>query len=147
HTVVDNVEGVKCVAVSTDGKRIVSGNADGTVRVWNAETGHKMFTITLRPPSHPPARERVSVHSVAFSPDGKRIVSGGRDMMARVWNADTGQLVMILERDPERDWNENLSVAWSPDGKHIVGGRDVPRTIDRRTGPWPVPDVTLRVWD
>jgi WD40 repeat protein len=69
------------VAFSPDGRRIVSGSADHTVKVWDAVTGQE--TITLRGGASP-------VTCVAFSPDGRRIVAGGWDG-ARVWDAGTGQ--------------------------------------------------------
>ena len=55
------------MAFSADGKRIVSGSDDKTVKVWDADTGQE--TLTLK--GHAGV-----CHSVAFSPDGKRIVSG-----------------------------------------------------------------------
>ena len=58
------------VAFSPDGKRIVSGSGDRTVKVWDATTGQE--TLTLKGHTR-------TVRSVAFSPDGKRIVSGSED--------------------------------------------------------------------
>jgi WD40 repeat protein len=37
------------------------------------------------------------VNSIAFSSDGKRIVSGSHDMLVKIWDADTGAEVSILE--------------------------------------------------
>ena len=50
-------------------------SADGTARVWEAITGKEIARVT----------HDDSVYSVAFSPDGKYVVSGGRDASARVW--------------------------------------------------------------
>ena len=58
---------VLSVAFSPDGKRIVSGSEDETLKVWDAVSGQ--VTLTLKGHSS-------SVNSVGFSPDGKRIVSG-----------------------------------------------------------------------
>ena len=58
---------------------------------------------------------RDGVTCVAFSPDGKRIVSGSYDKTARVWDAQTGQQLLKLEGHTARV----LSVAFSPDGKRI----------------------------
>ena len=59
------------------------------------------------------------VNSVAFSPDGRHIVSGTHDKTVRVWDAQTGQNVM----DPLKGHdNWVTSVAFSSDGRHIVSG-------------------------
>ncbi|KAK7005535.1 WD40 repeat-like protein [Favolaschia claudopus] len=69
------------------------------------------------------------VWSVAFSPDGHRIVSGSSDKMVRIWDAATGTLVGGLLRGH----NASVScVALSLDGHRIVSGSD---------------DKTVRVWD
>src|SRR5262249_41138224 len=58
---------VTSVAFSADGRHIVSGSRDQTVKVWDARTGQERLTLK---------GHTVGVTSVAFSPDGKRIVSG-----------------------------------------------------------------------
>jgi WD40 repeat protein len=69
------------VAFSSDGKRIVSGSDDKTLRLWDATTGQ---------PIGPPLQGHTeSVTSVAFSPDGRRIVSGSDDNTLRLWDLDT----------------------------------------------------------
>jgi hypothetical protein len=65
---------------------------------------------------------------VAFSPDGKRIVSRGGDNTARVWDAANGQEMLTLKGHP----GGVQSVAFSRDGKRIVSGGN---------------DGTLSVWD
>jgi WD40 repeat protein len=75
-----HTEWVASVAFSPDGKHIVSGSGDKTIRVWNADSGEVV--------SGPFEGHTHWVMSVAFSPDGKRTVSGSDDMTIRVWNAD-----------------------------------------------------------
>ncbi|KIK23348.1 hypothetical protein PISMIDRAFT_65472, partial [Pisolithus microcarpus 441] len=77
-----HTDGVWSVAFSSDGKRIVSGSWDKTVRVWDAERGVQIG-------SHLEGHTD-KVNSVAFSPDGKRIVSGSDDKTVRVWDAERG---------------------------------------------------------
>ena len=56
------------MAVSADGRRAVSGGRDGTVRVWDLDTGAPLHTLT---------GHGGWVHAVAVSADGRRAVSGG----------------------------------------------------------------------
>jgi WD40 repeat protein len=53
------------------------------------------------------------VNSVAFSPDGKQVVSGSGDKTVRLWDAATGAALQTLEGH----LNPVYSVAFSPDGK------------------------------
>ena len=69
----------------------MSGSHDNTVRIWDAKMGVQIGS--------PLQGHAGYVFSVAFSPDGTRIVSGSYDMTVRVW--DAGQNVQICN-DGER---------------------------------------------
>lgn len=56
------------------------------------------------------------VRSVAVSPDGQRIASGGKDGRLRLWSVRTGQLICTL--DGHQDWI--TAVAFSPDGQQVA---------------------------
>ena len=71
-----------------------------------------------------------SVNSVAFSPDGTKIVSGSEDKTVRVWDAVTGTLSNTLEG--HSDSVESVAFSPDPDGTKIVSGSF---------------DNTVRVWD
>ncbi|ESS72701.1 hypothetical protein MGMO_50c00170 [Methyloglobulus morosus KoM1] len=102
---------ISSIAYSPDGTRIVTGNMDNTLRLWDSKTGR-----SLAPPFY---GHSSSALSVAFSPDGTRIVSGSRDNTLRIWDSKTGQPI----GQPLRGHNDSVtSVAFSPDGTRIVSG-------------------------
>jgi WD40 repeat protein len=71
---------VYSAAFSPDSKRAASGASDGTIRIWDADTG-KTVVGPLR-------GHNGAVISVAFSPDGGHLVSGGADGLVKIWDAD-----------------------------------------------------------
>ena len=116
---------VLCVAYSPDGKRIVTGGDDQTAKVWNALTGQELLTLKRLPTKAiSPGVLQFSGASagglltVAFSPDGGRIVTGSADGAANVWDAETGQQLLVLEGHK----GSVVSAAFSPEGTRIVAG-------------------------
>ena len=97
------------VAITPDGKRIVSGSDDNTVRLWD---------ISGNPIGHLMPLHEGSVFSVAISPDGKRIVSGSYDNTVRLWDISGNPIGQPLRGHK----GSVMSVAFSPDGKMIVSG-------------------------
>ncbi len=66
--VVQTTAEVNSVALSPDGRRVVTGGTDGTARLWDSNTGR---------PVGQPVTTHGSIGSVAFSPDGTRIAIAG----------------------------------------------------------------------
>ena len=99
------------------GGRVVSGSADGGLRVWDLATGQTVRTL---------AGHGGWVNAVAVLPDG-RVVSGSDDRSLRVWDLTTGEGVRILEGDA--GWVSAVAVL--PHGRIVSGGGD----------------GSLRVWD
>jgi WD40 repeat protein len=68
------------------------------------------------------------VHSVAFSPDSKRLVTGGLDHTVRVWDADAGSELLILRGHTSGIW----CVAVDPQGRWIASASI---------------DATVKIWE
>ena len=107
---------IESIAVSPNGKYLVSGGWDGTVRVFEVTTGKEIARMN----------HDYAVYSVAFSPDGKYVASGSLDFTVSVWETTTGKEVSRMTHDADV-W----SVDFSPDGKYVVSGSE---------------DKTARVW-
>ncbi len=100
------------------GTRIV-GSSYKTVKVWDAQSGQELLTLKGRGWMAGYYYTTEDFHSVAFSPDGRRIVTvGSYDETAKVWDAKSGKDLLTLRGKPGR------SVAFSPDGRRIVTGVD-----------------------
>jgi WD40 repeat protein len=130
---------VNSVVFSADGRRLASGSGEvgigpgelvergGEIKVWDGETGR--LALSLK--GHTGA-----VLSVALSPDGTCLVSGGDSVgkgesvlgEVKVWDARTGQLTRSLQGLTSPVY----SVAFSPDGQLLVSGEF---------------EGTVKVWD
>jgi len=110
---------VLSVAFSSDGKYILSGSDDKTLKLWDIETGREIRTFK---------GHLNYVRAVAFDPDGKYAISGSFDDTVRLWNVSTGREIRTF-RGHSR-WV--TSVTFSPDGKFIISG-----SLDN----------TARLWD
>jgi WD40 repeat protein/tRNA A-37 threonylcarbamoyl transferase component Bud32 len=133
---------VACVAFSADGTRLASASTEeATVRVWDmssrqqlhALNGHKVGDRGAKaidvgdrfPDLHKWAR---LVWGMAFSSDGKRLVSAGQDGTVRVWDLGTGKELLTLNGHV----GAVLAVAVSPDGKRLASAGE---------------DKMIRIWD
>lgn len=111
-------------AFSRDGKQLVTGGADGIVRVFDVASGAERLAIE----SHADW-----VTDVCVSPDGKRIATASRDKTAKVFDIETGALLTT-----HSDHNAPVrAVAFSSDGTMVLSaGGNVIRI-------WNVADAVL----
>jgi guanine nucleotide-binding protein subunit beta-2-like 1 protein len=85
---------VQDVAISSDGQFALSGSWDGTLRLWDLNTG----TTTRNFYGH-----TKDVLSVAFSADNRQIVSGSRDKSINLWNT-LGQCKFVITENGHKEW-------------------------------------------
>jgi WD40 repeat protein len=136
---------VTSVAFAPDGSRVLTGSVDGTGRVWDPGTRADLVpggrapsgaALTARSPDGTvtatadgnvvrlagPGGERVlrrhadRVNSVAFSPDGTRLVTAGRDHDVIVWDVASGEPTVL----PPVHFGSVADARFSPDGRWLV---------------------------
>ena len=107
NALMSHTRGIKSVAFSLDGKKIVIASNDGTAKIWDASTGECLHILE----GHTDL-----VFLAAFSLDGKKIVTASFDKTAKIWDVLTGECLHTLEGHTCGIG----SVGFSPDGKKIV---------------------------
>ncbi|KAL9473986.1 hypothetical protein ACSS6W_008366 [Trichoderma asperelloides] len=114
-------EQVYSMVFSPDGVWLASVSVDGTVQIWNLETGHCQQTLHVH---------RDSVYSVAFLPNSNTlIISGMEDNSIQVWDTVTNQMLQTLKGHGDTI----RAIDFSPSNNDLLA-----------SGSW---DHTVRIWD
>ncbi|NUT93564.1 MAG: hypothetical protein HOY78_16255 [Saccharothrix sp.] len=113
---------VLAMALSPDGRTLVTGGTDHAVRLWDVSD-----PFHPGPLGKPMTGHQAMVSAVAFSPDGRWIASGAEDRTVRLWDlGGTARGVLTGPTDDVR------AVAFSPDGRTLASAGD---------------DDSIRLWD
>jgi WD40 repeat protein len=111
------------LAFSPNNRYVVSGSYVAPIRIWDADTGKEVVRMKYDLPITPIAVNSittlhdVAVKSVAFSPDGRYVLSSSDDHTARVWDANTGKEISRVTHEAGV-----TVVAFSPNGKYVLSG-------------------------
>ncbi len=113
---------LRSLALAHQRHEIAVGASDTCIYLIDADTWEIRHQINE---AHSP-----SVFTVAYSPDERYLISGGRDAMLRVWGLSTGYPTLVSEQPAH--WYTINHIAWSPDGHYFA-------TASR--------DKTVKIWD
>jgi WD40 repeat protein len=120
------------ITFSPDGSRVATAGSnvfENITHVWDVASGNKLLSLTGHLEESIKGRSWLrGVLDIVYSPDGSRLATGGPDGTARIWDATTGEQLLVLTGHV----NEVNQVAFSPDGTHLASAGN---------------DGTVRIWD
>jgi len=121
--------GVYRTSFSPDDARIATVGQDNMVRIWDTQTGDLLLSFVGHSGEGDAGNFLYGISDVAYSPDGSRLATAGTDGIAKVWDAATGEELLILAGH-----TDGLhSLAYSPNGRFIATSSDKE-------------DTTVKVW-
>jgi hypothetical protein len=99
--------GARSAAISADNRRVLTGGADDTVRVWSGRSGRRIQTLT---------EHEGNAIALAYAPDGEYVASASADGTGRIWRTTDWGLTSTLTGHT----NGLTDIAFSSDGEHVV---------------------------
>ena len=115
---------VNALALTPDGKTVISGSSDNTIKIWDLGMGTGTEKFTFKGHSN-------SVNALALTPDGKNVISGSSDNTIKIWDLETGTEKFTLKG--HSNWVNGISL--TPDGKTMISGSyNTIKIWDLRTG-------------
>ena len=124
HTLFRHGSSVQTVAYSPVNPSVVASAGDnGDIKLWNLQDG---ILVTL-------GRHDDTVNSIAFSPDGRLLASGGDDYVLKLWNVNRKHHIATRDHTTDRTRSQVKAVSFSPDGSMIATGGRHAKLWDART--------------
>jgi WD40 repeat protein len=109
HILMGHTHIVRSLAMSADGKLLVSGSLDKTIKIWQLETGQLIRTLK---------GHQAEVCAIALGPDEQIIASGSADKTIKLWHVQTGELLATFTGHSD----VVTAVAFTASGDILVSG-------------------------
>jgi len=114
---------VRSVAFSPDGRSVATASYDRSIKIWDVgkiPDGWEQLGIYIPTCLHTLTGHQQPVSAIAFSPDGRQLVSSSFDKTIKLWDTNSGKCVQTLLGHRNRIW----TVAFHPNGTQIASGGD-----------------------
>lgn len=111
RTIKTNGKGVTAIALSKDGSKLSAGSG-GVLGIYDVATARELHRIR----AHFDVAGSYHLYGLAFSPNGKLLASGSAEMIARVWDVESGKEIASLKKH----MGTVSAVAFSPDGRTLA---------------------------
>jgi len=115
-----HIDKVNAVSVTPDGLRVISASYDGTLKLWDMETGIEIREMI--------GHHTNGINAISLTPDGLRAISASNDCTLKLWDLETGAEIRTMKG--HTNWVNAVSV--TPDGLRAISASK---------------DNTLKVWD
>jgi len=116
-------DSIKILKYTPNGKMIVSGSDDYTIKSWDIETGECLNTFK---------GHCGSINTLAITSDSQTIISGSDDYTIKLWDIETGKCFNTFTEHT----NEIMNLQLTPNGKHIivVSKKNIIKILDVKNG-------------
>jgi WD40 repeat protein len=127
---------VTFIAFLPDGKAVLTGALDDTLRLWDRATGKELRRFTPPEPMPTPGRKSVGMaarrYYAALSRDGRTLAIATRDSAVQLWDVATGKAMRRLDSPP----SGIAGIVFAPDGKTLAlrGSDRTIHLVDANTG-------------
>ena len=96
----------RSLTLTPDRQTVISGGSNGYLTSYNPQTGKKI---------HDFVGHTGEIWGVAASPDSRFLVSGSNDQTVKLWEIDSGKLLLTIFQGTDNEW-----VAWTPEGYYTA---------------------------
>ncbi|MDB6072723.1 MAG: hypothetical protein JWO89_363, partial [Verrucomicrobiaceae bacterium] len=117
-----HTDALYALAISPDGKQLVTGGYDQKIKLWDLATGKEKATLK---------GHNGCINALAFRPDGKVLASASADRTIKLWDAIRATRLDTFSQPLK----EQFALAFSADGKTLVAGG-----ADSRIRQWQISD-------